>query len=108
MSETRIVGDCLAWLKRQPGWMAWRNNTGGAQVRGRYIQFGTPGAPDIMAIHRGRFYGIECKSEAGRQSPLQARWQRDCQEAGGVYVLVRSREELERALREHGYWIATL
>jgi hypothetical protein len=72
---------------------------------------GTPGSPDIMGIlPGGRFIGVECKQPLGprggdshsRQSPEQEAWQDECEKAGGLYVLARSSEDVERAINRVG------
>ena len=66
------------------------------------MTFGIPGQPDIFAIIQGRFVGIEVKTVVGRQSKDQKNWQRNCERAGGLYILARSVEDVEAALREAG------
>lgn len=34
-------------------------------------QFGRRGIPDIVGIHKGRGFGIECKAGKGKTTPLQ-------------------------------------
>jgi hypothetical protein len=56
------------------------------------------GIPDIICVIRGRFVGIEVKSAIGRESPEQRDWQGRIERAGGVYVLARSWEDVEKAM----------
>lgn len=44
--------------------------------------------------------GIEVKTMVGRQSKDQKNWQRNCERSGGLYILARSVEDVEAALRE--------
>ena len=100
----------LPWLR------IWRQNTGVAvgmsviaQARRLGVlpdhlpvtRYGTPGQPDIMGIigPNGRFLGIECKSEKGKQSPEQMTWQRMIESLGGLYILAKSIEDVEEALK---------
>lgn len=64
------------------------------------MTFGIPGQPDIFAIIQGRFVGIEVKTATGRQSKDQKNWQRNCERAGGLYIIARSVDDVEAALRE--------
>jgi len=48
------------------------------------------GVPDLLFFYRGQLHGIELKTEKGRQSPAQKRWQEKCIEHGGQYHIVRS------------------
>lgn len=100
MSESQLVTSILDALRRERRCMVWRQNTGAIKRAGRFISFGEVGAPDIMAIVAGRFVGLECKAEAGRLSPEQRQWGARCQEAGGLYVIVRTVEEARRAIQE--------
>jgi hypothetical protein len=86
--------------------MAWTNPTGcGRTMWGSFIRFGALGAPVVIAIlPGGRFCGVECKSAQGRQSDDQKAWQRQCEAAGGLYVVVRSVAELTAAMERWGYW----
>ena len=62
-----------------------------------------PGDPDMVAFFRdGRFIGIEAKTRDGVQSAIQFRRQREIENRGGVYLLVRSVEDLENGLRDRG------
>lgn len=113
--EGRVVAACLALL-RVFGIFAWRSNTGRANLPGRggkmrSVQFGEPGAPDIMGIlPGGRFLGVECKRPLGpkggtggsEQTPEQVAFQVSTSDAGGLYVLARSSEDLESSLRREG------
>lgn len=62
------------------------------------MTFGIPGQPDIFAIIQGRFVGIEVKTVVGKQSKDQKNWQRNCERAGGLYILARSVDDVRAAL----------
>lgn len=103
--EADIQKACLQWLAAS-GIFHWRNNTGAVrseyQGRKRFTRFGVPGAPDIMAIRRGEFWGIECKRPLGPKggaggsvlTPEQTAFGESIIDAGGHYIVVRSIEEL--------------
>jgi len=97
--ESRVVASVLAYLAHLPGCFAWRNNSGVARIGGRVVRFGGVGSADILCCYRGRFIGVECKAAGGRQSPLQARWQKKLEAAGGLYFLARSVEDVSEAVR---------
>lgn len=61
----------------------------------RMIQFGATGSPDIIAIYKGMFVGVEVKRIGGVQSEAQKAFQRNIESAGGYYILATSPEELE-------------
>jgi len=96
----------MGWLNVY-GIFFWRNNTGvkireatETQNRG-FIRFGTPGAPDLFAIHAGKVYGIECKSPTGKQTEKQKAFEQSFSGAGRgtcVYILARSLEDVTEAI----------
>lgn len=55
------------------------------------------GWPDICLIKNGKFYGIEVKSEVGRLSQEQEELGRDIILHGGMYVVARSIDDVQRA-----------
>lgn len=92
--ETLVQSEILSWLEVQPGCFAWRNNTGVAQYGRRYVRFGgVVGAPDIMCMFRGHFFGIECKAPKKGPKPHQKRWGFLLEAAGGIYIVARSFDE---------------
>jgi hypothetical protein len=111
--ESSIVAACLQLLKLR-GIFAWRNNTGVAMLPGRGgkpmpVRFGYPGSSDIFAIVKGgQFLAIECKTPLGprgggaKQSDDQVEFERRVKGAGGLYLLVRSGQELETYLDGSG------
>lgn len=95
MSERSVVHAALAYLGSRSDVLVWRNNTGAARdVSGRVIRFGLVGSPDIIGVHRGRFIGIECKSDRGRLSAEQSAFRQRFESCGGLYLVVRSVTDL--------------
>lgn len=120
MLESPLLRDIRVALGALPGVLSERANTGKHIVcvkcragfpqgyagpckycgeSSRYaLHYGTPGGPDLRLIVGGRFLGLEVKIATGRQSPEQKVWQRACEAAGGVYVVVRSAAEARAAV----------
>lgn len=95
--EAEVLHGCLRWLHDQ-GIFAWRNNSGTAWIGGQPVSFGFPGSADIIGLTpTGRFLAVECKSATGKQSDKQRKFEEKIKANGGVYLLVRSVEELEQA-----------
>ncbi len=92
-SETRVLSMILANLHTLPGCMFWRANHGKAQMKGRWVEFGTKGQADILGCAAGKFVAVEVKTETGRQSPEQKEFQSKVEAAGGIYILARTRED---------------
>lgn len=102
--ESSVLTSCLDWLKTH-GVPAWRNNTGSYETKDRYgnpryIAYGAVGSGDITGIvakgkYRGFYLNIECKAGKGKQSDNQVAWQRMVEQAGGIYILAYSVEQLE-------------
>jgi hypothetical protein len=79
-------------------------DAGVAKKLGYNRTVGVPnGWPDIVACWRGRFVGIEVKSEHGRQKPHQRVMQERIEKAGGMYVLARCVDDVIKALSSGGY-----
>ena len=49
-----------------------------------------PGAPDLMFLAQGRFYGLELKAPKNYQSPSQRQTEKDIVAAGGAYAVAKS------------------
>lgn len=98
--EADLVQSILLTFGSRPGIRLWRVNTGAVKTADRFIRYGLPGMADISGLlaPSGRRIEIECKSATGRQSEQQRNWQRMIEKHGGLYVLARSVEDVERAL----------
>lgn len=64
----------------------------------RFMRFGRQGCADILACIDGRFVAIECKTERGRQSEHQQRFQQEVEYCRGIYVLARSLDDVIAAV----------
>jgi len=96
--ESTVLHDCLKLLHKK-GIYSWRNNSGTLWSGGQPVSFGYPGSADIIGLlSGGRFLAVECKSATGRQSAKQKKFQAKIEANGGLYLLVRSAEELEGGL----------
>ena len=101
LSTEKETQAACAELLRARGIFHYRQNSGAMKTeRGNFYRFGTPGAPDIVAVIQGRYVGLEIKDVAGRQSETQKLFQKQLEAAGGIYLLIRQVEELEEFLRK--------
>ena len=60
------------------------------------------GAPDLIFLDRGRFFGIELKAGKGSVSDNQLECAEDIRNAGGYIHLCRSLPEVQGVLMAHG------
>jgi len=102
MSENLIVKACQDILNAY-GILNWRNNTGATQIGNRYIKFGEPGSPDIIAVYGGQFLGIECKIPGGKQSKSQIEFQKNLEDANGIYLLIDNPDDLISYLDKNNF-----
>ena len=55
------------------------------------------GFPDLAFFYKNVFGFIEVKSEKGKQSDEQKRFEQLCKDSGIIYILARSVEDVKRA-----------
>ncbi len=123
MKESPVLHHSLLALS-EAGHLAWRNNTGigwaGQAIKpsramnivmqpgdvlirnARPLHAGLcVGSADIIGLRSdGRFYGIECKSDTGRQSKEQKIFGDVVISHGGLYGIARSPEEALKIIGE--------
>lgn len=97
--ESTVLTSCLALLQimKNMGLPIVFSRTGTGKIKTieeRYFKTGSPGWPDITGCFAKRFLGIEIKSENGKQSPKQKETQKAIENAGGIYVLSKSAQDL--------------
>lgn len=86
--EGELVKACVDYLEKDLGLFVWRQNSGTFRKNGVPIRCAIPGCPDIIGHTRGgRFFGVECKVEDGRQSNDQKLFQHRSEASGGLYIL---------------------
>lgn len=96
MTEAQLQDAIRLALGRDPSVTLWRNNIGHAlMAHGGRVTFGVggPGGADLIGILRGRFIALEVKTQTGRQSVEQQRFQSLVESKGGIYLLARSVDE---------------
>ena len=86
----------------------YRQNSGAIQTqykgrKGFYRFASMSGLPDIVAIVRGRYIGIECKGSSGSLSESQIKFMDASEHAGGKYILARSLEDVENVLGKNSH-----
>jgi hypothetical protein len=93
----------LAW-GAHPRLRIARINTGAAVIGRRLVRFNPLGTPDLVGLlsPTGRFVGIEVKSGTGKQRKEQQTMQRVIEAFGGLYVLARSVDDVDRAFATVG------
>lgn len=68
----------------------YRNNSGATKTEhGSFLRYGYPGSPDIIAVVKGTYIGIEVKDIKGKLSPSQIAFQKELEKAGGIYIVAR-------------------
>jgi hypothetical protein len=99
-SEHQIQTQIIEYLETKHVFF-YRQNTGGAKFGNYYVKFGIPGAPDIVAVIKGHFFGIEVKDVKGKQSEKQIEFMNKLRYAGGTYILARSLDDVTPFLTLH-------
>ena len=108
--ETPITAACLDLLHAW-GIFAWRNNTGGYLKKwtrkdgteGRnFIRYGHPGSGDIIGLTKttGRFLSVETKTLDNDLDPDQIIFRDIVRKHGGLYIVARSQEILQKHKNE--------
>lgn len=99
-SEHQIQNEILAEFGARHDMKIWRQNTGAALGKSGLIRFGVPGQADItgLLIPSGRRIEIEVKDAKGRQRQSQKKFQAMIENAGGIYILARSVEDVYKKL----------
>ena len=96
-SEHDIQGQILEWLSLHRIFH-YRNNTGAVKAswngKERFVRYGVKGAPDIIAVSKGRYIGIEVKRAGKGLSDKQVEFRDALLEAGGAYILARCIEDV--------------
>lgn len=93
--ESELLAHAMTMLAVMPDVHVMRNNVGVAKFGKRWVRYGLgKGSADIIAIvgPRGRFTGIELKSEDGRVSEDQEKWVQRVRQLGGVAGIADSLE----------------
>lgn len=120
-SEHAILNDVLTEVSALSDTFCYRQNTGTAWqgrpvnvppgeyvkvlpgmkilAEARPIEFGLPGAGDVVGQRKGRAFQIETKTLTGRQRELQRNFEKVWVQRGGIYILARSVEDAVKGLR---------
>ena len=102
LSEHQIQNQIIDYL-RTIGFFVWRNNSGRifteSKGKKRMIVMGQAGLPDLFAIKKGKFIGLEVKRPGGKVTDLQFRMLKELQDHGASTAVVRSVEQLEAFCR---------
>lgn len=95
-SEQEIQKKCLNWLLKSRIF-AWRNQSTGLfdREKGFFRTGPKRGAPDLIAIKDGQFIGLEIKRPGGKLREDQINFGKCVVDAGGIYWVIRSMEELK-------------
>lgn len=108
-AETNLQNSAFNAVGRRDDVMIWRQVVGVFRSRTnkkRVIRAGVKGmsdslmivgvtiTPDMIGKRIGVAVGVEFKTETGRQSDAQKRWQKAFEERGGLYRIVRSAGEI--------------
>ena len=101
-----VVADYLTKTEKLDGFMWFHTPNGGhrTQANGGLLKaMGMKaGIPDICIIKGGKSHWIEIKTRTGRASPVQSEMSKQLIEAGCVYAICRSLDEVVVALRGWG------
>ncbi len=106
-TETSLVKAIIEFL-RLKGIYGWRNNSGAFAAEGRtgkrFVRFGLPGSADVLAVvpPHGRLLAIEAKVGRNNPTDLQLHFGAAINDAGGLWLVIRSLADLEELLMEHG------
>lgn len=61
-------------------------------------KYGYDGEPDMIACYRGLYIAIEGKTSTGQQMYDQKVVQKEIEDAGGIYIVARSVEDVQKRI----------
>lgn len=100
ISEANVKKAVFAYLQIK-GYLFWPINNVGIwdADKGIYRRSGTlrPGVSDAMVLVKGKLWALEFKSSTGPLSEAQKEFQRGIEANGGIYLVVRSIDDLQKA-----------
>lgn len=88
MSENQVRDEVRKALKKM-GWFVFHVFQKGP--------FCYAGISDYIAIRNGRHVFVEIKTDTGKQTNAQVKFERDIKEKGGEYIVARSIDDLMTA-----------
>ena len=91
-AHSQLVTDCITYVSYRGAWVLkiWGN------------PFMRAGVPDVLVCLRGRFVAIECKTGKADLEIKQVEERERLVDAGALYILARSLDDLEDALLTAG------
>lgn len=89
MKESDIVAAIKRYLKTVEGCFFWKEHGG---------MYGTAGIPDLILCYKGRFIGLEVKTDDGKPTKLQEATIRKIKACGGIAAVVRSVAEVKAVI----------
>lgn len=89
-SEAGLQASIVQWLKTRGIWVMKAHQTGITQK----------GIPDLICCVRGRFVGLEVKTETGQTTALQDREHLLIMKSGGICRVVRTLEAVRIIIEE--------
>jgi hypothetical protein len=104
VTESAVLRACLDYLALK-GVYAWRQNQGAIPLKdGGYRRFvGLKGVSDILGVlDGGRVLAVEVKKPGGKLSREQKAFLDAVRERGGLALVVRGVDELDKAMRAEG------
>lgn len=97
--ETELQKAVLDLLAHIPNIYCFRSGSGLIKTeRGGYFRSGKKGCPDIVCSIKGKFVGLEIKVSKNKLSEFQKQAQREIENSGGVYAVIRSLDDVENLL----------
>lgn len=91
-----LLKQCLVLLSSN-GFLCWKSSTGAIRSGNRFQRYGLVGSSDIIAISppEGTFCAIEIKTGSAVQNKNQKAFEKAVKKVGGVYIVVRSLQDLK-------------
>lgn len=96
--EQDLVDDCRTIIRRA-GFLNWRQNSGKANIQGRWVTFTDKnGLPDITLIYKSVYIGLEMKLPHGRLTKGQKETLPEFSETNTMYFIIENVIDLFEAL----------
>lgn len=102
--HSALIQAVLNYLSLVPGCLAWQQDSMGVwdakrQIyRKRQSKYTVRGLSDVFAVYRGVPLGLEIKTGSGTPNDNQVEFWQLLERAGGLYFVIRSLDDVTRAL----------